>query len=185
MAFLRIFLILLSIACIPQGVSSQIISYGNNETEENANDTIKIARAAPQFIAKGYANLEAYIEEKLYQDPRTNVRLDAVGATALVSFTIDKYGYPKRVDANCSEIRLTLPLQNILDTMPRWKPGIKNDNPVSTKMEFYYSITRVEVGQFVVKQERMPPKLDKTTRNIKIVIMSLCVGGLIAAWALF
>jgi hypothetical protein len=183
-AFLRILLIVFALTLIPNLGNSQIVSYGAGESEENT-DTIKIARAAPEFKVKGYANLEAYIEEKLFQDPRTNMRLDAVGATALVSFTIDKYGFPKRAEANCSEMRLTLPLQNILDHMPRWKPGIKNDKNVSTKMEFYYSITRVEMGQYVVKQERMPPKLDKTTRNIKIVIISVCIAGMIAAFALF
>ena len=65
------------------------------------------------------------------------------------------------------------------------KPGIKNDKNVSTKMKFYYSITRVEVGQYVVKQERMPPELDKSTRKLKLVIMSACIAGLLFAWTLF
>jgi len=175
------FLAILLFYVLPLLSSAQIISYGDEGGEEA--DTVKIARAAPKFTARGYASLEAYLEEKLFQDPRNNIQMNAIGATALVSFTIDKYGFPKRVVADCSEPRLILPLQNALDSMPRWKPGIRNDKNTHTKMEFYYRITRVEVGQFVVQQERMPPKFDKTTRNIKIVIVSVCVTALLAAWA--
>lgn len=160
---------------------AQIISYGDSDEDI---DTVMIARAAPVFIAKGYINLEDYLEEKLFQDIRTGFTLQTIGATALVTFTIDKNGYPEKVDVSCSEPRFIFPLQTALDSMPKWKPGIKNDRNVKTKMQFYYSIQQDEMGLFVIRQQRMPPKFDKTTRNIKIVIITACVSALIAAWAI-
>jgi hypothetical protein len=178
---LSFFLVIIAYLHIPSMGKAQIISYGDSD---EALDTVIVARAAPEFIARGYVSLEDYLEEKLFQDIRTGFSMQAIGATALVSFTIDKNGYPKNVDVSSMESRLIFPLQTALDSMPRWKPRIKNDRNVKTKMEFYYLITQVEMGQFVVTPERMPPKFDKTTRNIKIVIITACVSALIAAWAI-
>lgn len=164
-----LFIISINAHCFGQDV----ITYGQTKPA----DSIKIVAAAPVFKAQGYPNLSLYIAEKLYQDPRTKMfLLPIIGANALIKFTVDKYGFVKNVSVDCSESRLILPLTGIIDSMPAWKPAISNDENVSTKMVYFYSITNAEIGQFVVREERMPPEYDKTTKNIKIIIISACLA---------
>ena len=175
--------ILLVLLTISFGTSqfAQIISYGENEV--NDDDTVKIVSQAPQFKVKGYENFEAYLEQKLFEHPLSRTQaISAIGANALIQFTVDKTGTVKNTNVDCSIIDLTLPLQEVVDNMPYWSPGIKNDRKVNTRMEFYFNITRVEAGSFVVIPERMPPALDKTTLPLKIGIMVAAVVGIIYAW---
>lgn len=160
----------------------QVISYG----EEEDTDTVKIVRAAPEFIAPGYKNFEQYLEEALFMDQRSRmVNLTAIGANALIKFTINKEGKATNISVDCTDMNLNFPLQQAIDSMPKWKPGIKYDRPVNTRMEFYFNITRVEAGQFVVIPERMPPALDKNNWPLKLGIISAAVAGMIFAWIRF
>lgn len=164
-------------------LQGQIISYGQDDVDD---DSIAIEQAPPKFIHKDYRNFNDYLEDALLRDHRSRMTtLSAVGANAFLEFTIGKDGKPSKISVECSNINLIFPLETALDSMPEWSPGIRNDVKVKTKMQYYINITRVEGGQYVVKEERMPPKLDKSTWPIKVGVMAACVAGLIWAWVRF
>ncbi len=176
------FLYLLTVL-IGNNAFSQIESYGNvNQLE----DTIVISRKAPEWNGKGYKNLEAYLEDKLYFDIQLrSLTIPVVGVYASVVFTIDNKGFARNAQVNCTEFNLVNGIIRALDSMPAWKPGIKNDKNIDTKMEYYFLISKIEAGQFVVQQDRIPPKLQKSTLPLKIGSMSVCIGLLLVAWNVF
>jgi len=154
----------------------QIISYGD---QQDLSDSIVIAKAPPEWINKGYATMESYIEEKLFFNPMVNFQQPVYGVNAYLYFTVEKDGSISDVDVSCAEGQLILPLIHILDSMPQWKPGIRNDKNSKTKMEFYVNIRQTFTNQFVVRQERIPPKPMRSNLPLKIGIITICVALLL------
>lgn len=180
---MRNFLTISFLLLFAASAQSQIVSYGDDEIDE---DSIKIAQAAPQFIDSQYRDFEDYLETALQNDVRIrNISTGVNGVNVLLKFIIKKNGLASKISVDCNDNNLIFPLESALESMNPWKAGIINDNKVNTKMEYYYNVTMVEAGQYVFKEERIPPKLDKSTWPIKLGVMSACIAGLIWAWVRF
>jgi|GEM_PF-2783837 len=174
---IRVYLVLVLSILLQYTAEGQIISYGE---QQDLSDSIVIAKAAPEWIkSNGYPTLESYIEDKLFFNPILNFQRTLNGINAYLYFTVEKDGNIIDVDVSCAETQLILPLINILDSMPKWKPGIRNDKNIKTKMEFYVNIQQTFTNQFVVKQERLPPKPIRSNLALKISIITVCVALLL------
>jgi len=161
-------------------IFGQVESYGNNNE-----DTVTIVQKAPEWKNKP-GTLEIFIANHLRQNIKLHSHQLAVpGINARLKFTISKDGKPKNISVDCQDQLLLIGLEDALYEMPDWRPSTKNNIAVEAKMEYYMLITKIEAGEYVLTQERAPPKLDKSMKMVKIIIIVASVAVLLFAWRIF
>ncbi len=114
--------------------SAPLFALHNPAAENNDTTIYRVVDRQPEFPG-GYAALKSYIADHL-QYPQTAIKRKAQGRV-MTTFVIEKDGSISNISVSQSpDESLSNEAIRIIQSFPRWQPGIQNGNPARVELIF-------------------------------------------------